>query len=216
MLEQIEAHEQISPPLLDSPSDALFSAVCREGTKKEPNYVERYAHPMILAGDDIVRLWFRLSKFPVMFASPKESNFRNFVKMLNDEYSILVRFDNIGMAMITDIVPGVEARFHISFWDSKLSGREQLIRELVVWVMQTLGVRRVATPIRADARAMKAFMERAGMYFEGALKNWVEKDNKLFDLYLYGITRPEVDTHWLEGRSWAKPRVRLLEVYETK
>ena len=196
----------------DDTSDVLFSAVCKEGDER----VERAARPMILTGDDVVRLWFKLSKFPILFASPQESNFKNFTRMLNDEYSILIEFPDVGMALITDIVPGTEARFHISFWDSRLKGREPLVRELVRWVIETLNVRRVSAPIRADARAMRAFMQRTGLYLEGILKNWIQKDHKFFDLHLYGIVDHEVDEHWLAGRSWAKPRVRSLEIYETR
>lgn len=194
------------------PHDVLFSAECVEGDKT----IVRYAKPMVLDGEEVVRLWFRLSKFPVMFASPQKSNFKNFVKMINDEYSVLISFDDVGMALVSDIVPGVEAKFHLSFWDSKLKGREKLIRELVKWIFDVLLVRRVASPVRADAKAMRAFMKRVGLYFEGSLKNWVEKDDKLYDLHLYGVTNNEADVHWMNGRSWAKPRVRLLEVYETK
>lgn len=216
MLDAInEAVEPANEPQCSPPHDVLFTARCKEGTKSEPEYIERHARPMILASEDIVRLWFRLSKFPIMFASPKETNFKNFVNMINDEYSILIEFDNIGMCMVTDIVPGVEARFHISFWDSRLKGREALVRELVKWIMDVLGVRRVVAPVRADARAMRAFMERVGLYLEGVLKNWVEKDDKFYDLYLYGVTESEADLFWMKGRSWAKPRVRLLKVYET-
>lgn len=198
--------------------ELLFEAVCNEGTKQEPRYVVRQARPMVLAGEDIVRLWFKLSKFPVLFASPQETNFKNFVGLLQDPHTVLISVDDIGIFIVTDIVPGTEARIHISFWDSKLSGREALIREFVKWVFNVLSVRRVAAPIRADARAMRAFVERSGLYFEGALKNWIYRptDGKYFDLYLYGITREEVDPHWVAGRSWAKPRVRLLEIYETK
>ena len=212
-LEPVAVNATLSSP--PQPDDVLFEARCKEGTNSDPEYVVRSARPMVLTTQDIVALWFRLSQFPIMFASPQATNFRNFVNMINDEYSILIRFDDIGMAMITDIVPGIEARFHISFWDSRLKGREQLVRELVKWMVDVLQVRRVATPIRADARAMRAFMDRVGMYLEGVLKNWVEKENKLFDLYLYGITDTEADEFWMKGRSWAKPRVRLLKVYET-
>lgn len=201
-----------SPPHPKDEGEILFSAVCDEDGEK----VERVARPYILDSKEVVRLWFRLSQFPILFASPQEANFRNFVKMLEDEYSILIKFDDVGMAMITDITPGTEAQFHISFWDSRLSGREQLIRELIRWTQRVLGVRRIAAPVRADARAMRAFLERVGLYFEGCLKNWVKRDDdKMYDLYLYGVTKHEIDPHWMEGRSWAKPRVRLLKSYET-
>ena len=192
--------------------EILFQATCKEGDRK----VVRSVRPMVLNGEDIVRLWFKLSKFPILFASPQETNFRNFVRILQDPYTVLLEVDDIGMFMISDLTPGVEAKIHISFWDSRLSGREPLLRELTKWVLDVLHVRRVSAPIRADARAMRAFMDRVGFYFEGALKNWVQRETKYFDLHLYGVTREEVDVHWMNGRSWAKPRVRLLEVYETK
>ena len=202
-----------SPPPITSRDDQLFAVECKEDGKD----VVRHAYPYILDASAVVQLWFQLSQFPILFASPQQANFKNFTRMLQDDYSVMLRIDDIGILMITDIVPGVEARMHLSFWDSKLSGREPIIREAVRWAMETLNVRRIATPVRADARAMRAFLERVGLYFEGALKNWIvsEETNKMYDLYLYGVTKHEVDPHWLAGRSWAKPRVRLLRAYET-
>ena len=202
-----------SPPLTEQPeAPVLFTAECKQGDE----YVTISAQPMILGSRDILELWNRLSKFQVLFASPEESNFPNFLSMLQDEHSILINFDGKGMALVSDIIPTVQASVQISFWDSRLKGREPLIRELVRWIFDTLRVRRVAMPIRADARAMRAFMERVGLYFEGALKNWVKSQNKTYDLHLYGVVREEVDPHWLAGRSWAKPRVRFLRTHETR
>ena len=213
VFEAIAPTNPYSPPPTTNEHDQLFSAECKEDGKD----IVRSVYPYILDGASVVQLWFRLSQFPILFASPQQANFKNFTRMLQNDYSVMLRVDDIGIIMITDIVPGVEARLHLSFWDSKLSGREPLIREAVRWTMEVLGVRRVSTPVRADARAMRAFMERVGMYFEGALKNWISNDetNKMYDLYLYGVTKHEVDPHWLAGRSWAKPRVRLLRAYET-
>lgn len=202
--------QPISPPPTD-PKDVLFSAECLEGDA----VIVRYAKPMILDGEQIIKLWHRLSQFHVLFASPRETSFKNFVNIIQDEYSVLLAFDDVGMALVSDLVPGVEVKVQFSFWDAKLKGREQLIRELVKWVIDVFGVRRVSMPVRADARAMRAFVERVGFYVEGILKNWVKKDLKLYDLYLYGVTESEVDELWLRGRSWAKPRVRPLKVYET-
>lgn len=206
--------EDISPPPTTREDSMLFQAICKEDGQE----VVRTAYPYILDAAAIVQLWFKLSQFPVLFASPQQSNFKNFVRMIQDEYSVMVRIDNVGLILVTDIVPGVEARMHISFWDSKLSGREAIIREAVKWILETFTVRRVSVPVRADARAMRSFLERVGLYFEGVLKNWVKRDEdgRLYDLYLFGITNQEVDPHWMAGRSWAKPRVRLLRAYETQ
>lgn len=203
-----------SPPPITGEDDVLFEAEVKEDDKR----VVRKVYPYILDSQAVVQLWFKLSKFPILFASPQQANFPNFVRMLQDDYSVMLRVDDVGIIMVTDIVPGIEARIHVSFWDSKLSGRESLIREAVKWVLNTLNVRRVSAPVRADARAMRSFLERSGLYFEGVLKNWIkrEDDEKLYDLYLYGVTNHEVDPHWMDGRSWAKPRVRLLKAYETR
>jgi RimJ/RimL family protein N-acetyltransferase len=210
-----EITEQLDhlPPARNADT-ALFTAVCKEDGQE----VIRTAYPYILDAAAVVQLWFRLSQFPVLFASPQQSNFRNFVRMIQDEYSVMLRIDDVGLILITDIVPGVEARMHLSFWDSKLSGREPIVREAIKWITETLNVRRVSVPVRADARAMKSFLERVGLYFEGVLKNWIrrEDDGRFYDLYLFGITNQEIDPHWLAGRSWAKPRVRLLRAYETQ
>src|SRR5688572_21009525 len=147
--EVVTTIRSVNPHLSPPPTDAneiLFSAEVKEDDK----YVTRNVYPYILDSAEVIKLWFKLNQFPVLFASPQQTNFHNFARMLEDQYSVMLRVDDVGIILITDIVAGVEARMHISFWDSKLSGREPIIRAAVDWVLQTLRVRRVSVPVRAD------------------------------------------------------------------
>lgn len=183
---------------------------------------EMLARPLVLTPLGQVTLWEKMSKFPILFAGVSDTNFERFKEVLEDEETILLGFheggenEPCGLGMITDILPGIEAKIQISFFDQRLKGREDFVRKFVKWVFDTFLVRRVAAYIRADARAMRAFMERVGLYFEGVTKNWIKKGHKYYDLYQFAICDFECDDLWLDGRSWAKPRVRLLEIYERK
>ncbi len=167
-------------------------------------------------------LWDRLSRFPILFATEQETTFQAFRDIMEDPNTVLIDFmardlrEPLGLGMVYDIVPGVEAKIQVSFFDSKLKGREPIARAFVGWIFQTLLTRRTSAHVRADAKSMRAFLERVGMYFEGVLKNWVRRDTRLYDMYLYGVTNTECDEHWLAGRSWAKARVKPLEAYEVR
>ena len=192
-------------------SDVLFEGGGVEG------------RPLPLTPARVAVLWDRMSRFPILFAGPKETSFGSFREVLEKEDSILVGFHSedeprepIGIGMIYDIEPGVEAKFQLSFFDQRLKGRESVVRHFIAWLFSDLLVRRATAHVRADARSMRAFLERVGMYPEGVLKNRIQKGKRFYDLYLYGICEHECDDLWSRGRSWAKPRIRLLEVYETK
>ena len=178
------------------------------------------AAPLILTPARLAVLWDRISQFPILFATPEKTSFEGFRRLLEDEETIVVGFQRgmsepFGLGLLYDVIPGVEAKIQVSFFDSTLKGREALVRSMIVWAFDTLLVRRVASHVRADARSMRAFLERVGLYFEGVLKNWLRRENRLYDLYLYGITSVECDENWRAGHSWAKPRVKALEIYET-
>lgn len=179
--------------------------------------------PLALTPEREVVLWDRISKFPILFASDKETNFAEWGNILKDTHTILVGFHSgaaasepMGLGMVYDIVPGVEAKVQVSFFDSKLKEREPLVRAFVGWVFDVLLVRRVGAHIRADARSMRSFLERVGLVFEGIDKNYIQRGNRLIDVYRMAVCAHEADVHFREGRPWAKPRVRLLETYETR
>jgi RimJ/RimL family protein N-acetyltransferase len=182
------------------------------------------ARPLMLTPTRLAVLWDKMRRFPILFASPEQTTFTKFKSILESDEVILIGIHKVGaeqgeplgIIMIHDIEPGIVAWFQLSFFDQKLKGRESFIRVMVAWMFKTLYVRSVGSKVRADARSMRAFLERVGLYFAGLLKDRIRKGKKYYDLYLMEVCDFECDEHWLAGRSWAKPRVRRLEAYETR
>lgn len=205
-------NDPIKPTNLEAGSDdILFEAGDIKG------------RPLVLTAARMAVLWDRMNKFPILFATEKETTFKTFRDVLEDIDTFLIGFytderprEPVGIGIVYDVDHNVEAKFQISFFDQKLKGREDLIRSFVAWTFDTLLVRRVSASVRADARSMRAFLDRIGFCFEGVLKNRVQKGKRLYDLYLFALCEHECDEHWRSGRGWAKPRVKLLEVYETR
>jgi len=179
-----------------------------------------WAQPLTLNPTKTAVLWDRMGQFPRLFATEQETTFESFRRIMEDRQTVLLGFhrneerEPMGLAMIEDIIPGIEATIQVSFFDRKLKGREPLVREFVRWVFDTLRTERIATRIAGDAVWMQDFFGRVGLYFEGVKKNWFRKDGKVADLHWYGVTRPEVDEAWAKGQTMPRPRVRLIRFGE--
>jgi len=180
------------------------------------------AQPVVVDGAMLAVLWDRMSQFPILFSTTKETSFPAFRSIIEDPDTLLILFkkeglqEPLGLGMVYDETPGIEAQLQVSFFDRQLKEREPITREFVKWVIEERKVRRVGVHVRADAKNFRDFLERVGFYLEGIKKNWVEREERLYDLHLYGITQTECDQLWMKGHSWAKPRVRPLKVYEVR
>ena len=191
---------------------------------------EMSGQPMVLDDVRLAVLWDRMSQFGSLFATAEEMSFPVFRDWLEDPGTLIIGFyhkeerEPVGLGMVYGLVPSVDVKIQISFFDGKLErnpkggveegeviDRKPIVRAFIGWVFDTVKTRRVSAHLRHDTEAVQFFLLRVGMCLEGRLKDWVERDGKHFDLYLYGVTERECTPAWRGGQSSAQPRVRMMK-----
>lgn len=83
--------------------------------------------------------------------------------MLMDESTTLFEVDDVGMLLLSHMQYGYSACVHITFWDRRLRGRENLCKTMVELAITFAGLRFVwtAIPVRENEKVL-AFAKRVG------------------------------------------------------
>ena len=75
--------------------------------------------------------------------------------------------DLVGILLINELVPFIDARCHFLFFDSKLSDKEQLCLNMMAWAYDRLPVETLRVQIPTYARALLKFVRnRLGFKYE--------------------------------------------------
>lgn len=142
----------------------------------------------------------KLSKFEVLFNDFTKDNPEAFIRaFVNiDQYGdvhpngLVWEVDDVGILALTDIVPQNTAKAHFTFWDRRIRGREGLIRAMLKYVFEQLGLHRIVVEIPLYAVAAMAAVERMGFRKEGRMREAVLYRGEWFDVNLYSILDREV------------------------
>jgi RimJ/RimL family protein N-acetyltransferase len=102
--------------------------------------------------------------------------------------------DFVGVFYLTDIIAGEDATVHYSFFDRRHKGRVDMIRQMLLYIFESFGFRRVTAKIPLYAKeSTHIFTEKhLGFTKEGRLRKAIKFDNKWFDVNLYGMLREEI------------------------
>ena len=128
-----------------------------------------------------------------MFDDITKGNYEHFLQVLLNRRSLVYELgDEIGIAAATDVIPGLNANFHLVMLDRKLAGREPLIMQVVREMFDKLQLRRLTVSFPHDRATTKKLFERMGFRREGRLRNAFPYDNELKDLIIYGLLKEEL------------------------
>jgi hypothetical protein len=105
---------------------------------------------------------------------------------------LLWEVDDVGILYLTQIIPGLSAVAHFSFWDRRLRGRENLIREMLKLGFLKYGFQRIETRVALYATPMLGGVERIGFVKEGRARKAVQRNGEWYDVNLYAVLREEV------------------------
>ena len=144
--------------------------------------------------------WDKLSAFDVLFNEQYDSKFEEFVKafITGDAENLKARgliwqVDDVGILYLTNIVPGVEAEGHFSFWDSRIAGRVPLLRTMLKYWCETFGLHRVVTYLPLYTRkGLFRLVESIGFVKEGRLREAAFYKGQWWDMNAYAVLESEV------------------------
>lgn len=177
-------------------NEAVLSVTCDEPDGK----IERFVYPLPLTINNIRMFWERSKEYKILFWTPV-NNEAEFAELLlySDGHDVvkprglLWVVDNfVGVFYMSNIVPGIEADVHYSFFDGRQRGRVPLVKEMLKYGFSKYGFQRFNAYIPAYAMKVTSFAAGVGFKEEGRKRNAVEFRDGWADVLLYGILRDEV------------------------
>ena len=141
--------------------------------------------------ESLREVWEKLKDFDPLFSDREMRKPEVFLdEFLSNDSLILIVEE--GFILLDNIVEGLRGEVHFSFFDKKLSGKEELMREVLLWFFLTYNLKRIETFIPSYAKAVERFLLKVGLKKEGILRNRVFHKDLLLDIYVYGILLEEV------------------------
>lgn len=188
--------------------NVIFEFECDEPKGK----ILRTVWMMPYTPENIMKLWNKCSNFPILFGDTVHSS-KEFLDLflslrvvdgkpeLVPNGIFYVIDDFVGVYYVTDIIAGVDATVHYSFFDKKYQGRIGITKELIKYGFDEFGFQRLTVEIpmyvahrgtkRDDSPVFK-FVEDLGFKFEGRKRKCVFYKNEWFDKKLFGLLKSEV------------------------
>lgn len=161
----------------------------------------RSVRPASLTTSTLRGYWERLKDFDVLFNDEVRQNLKSFIELFltGDEKNgvrakgLIWEVDDVGIIFITDIT-SVGAHAHFNFWDRRIKGREELIRNMLKWGFEQFGFHRIVcqVPLYAAPWLSRA-VEKVGFTKEGRMREVVRYKGQWFDAILYSILSHEVE-----------------------
>ena len=177
----------------------VVSVLCKEGRDKE-GVIIRHVYPLIFTEENLVKLWDKISQFPIIFGKQLKSikDFNRYFFTMRDKNPwptglFWVIDDFIGVFYLTEIFTH-EADAHFTFFDKRLEGREELTRQMIIHLLKefpTLNRINVSIPCYANDKVFK-FVSRVGFTSEGRKRKNTWWKEKWFDSVQFGILRSEI------------------------
>ncbi len=184
---------------------------------KEPHKtVVRTVRPFVFNKENGIRFWEEASKFPKIFNSISTESAPQFLdaffkwdelrQTATAESLLWVVDDFVGIFSLTNIYHPDDALMHFTFFDKRIRGREELVREMLRYVFITYGFHRLSAEIPAYSSEvlLKFITGKVGLALEGRKRKAVPFHDNRADLLLYGITKEDVE-------QWDLQRLRLSE-----
>ena len=98
-----------------------------------------------------------------------------------------------GFILFTGILPGKKATMKFKFWDGTVKGKEELLKELILWLFLTFKIERLEYYTLPFKRGEIRILEtKLGFTYEGTLRKVFRKKDKRFNLKLFSILKDEL------------------------
>lgn len=146
-----------------------------------------------LSPEKIQELWMEYQKHDVLFSDYTKGKLEPFLMVLMDDRSVWfevydLTFEKpIGVMMISNVVPGFDARGHFAFWDGVGSGREELVWRMMEWFFDKYNLHRMTARVPPYQRGVIRFVERLGFKKEGEMREAAPYKGEWVPLELFGI-----------------------------
>lgn len=183
--------------------EPILSVVCNEPSGP----IERHVTKFVFSEENIKKFYEQSQKFPKIFGRTTAATIEEFLDMFffldkdgfwqtNNLFYIVDDF--VGVLSLTNIYHPHDALMHFTFYDRRLKGRNELLREMIKYVIREYEFNRLSCeiPTYAPKTVLHFVSEHLGLVLEGKRRKSVPslKDpEELMDVLLYGVTKGDIE-----------------------
>lgn len=152
-----------------------------------------------MTADKIGELWNEFKKHDVLFLDEIKGDPEAFIDIMLNPRSVWlevfsVEVDKpIGVISLSKIIPGFDAEGHFVFWDGKGRGRENLAKQVAIWLYYRYKLHRMTAMVPLNQKGTIRFTERLGFKREGVKRAGTLRHGKWIDLGIFGLLRSELE-----------------------
>lgn len=165
--------------------------------------VERHVFPLELTRENLDIFWAKARVYPTLFSAEIKEDFSKFLNVFlaDDGYGklssrgLLWKVDDfVGVFYLTDIIPENDALAHFTFFDGRLRGRDEIVRDMIKYIFNRYKFRRLSAQVPLFAvPATQFFTEKiVGFKREGRKRQSSSYNGTWFDTMHYGLLAEEV------------------------
>jgi len=151
--------------------------------------------------DDFKWLWEKVRTQHSIFFEPTADDTERFAELLTHPASHAFIVDDGALLFLSDVEPGNMGFFNGIVWDDKLYGQTERAREILAFLFQLLGLRRVSAVVPEDNKLAQKYVEKMGFKREAQFRKAIRRPSGPIDMFVYGLLREEVVTDGIRSRS---------------
>jgi RimJ/RimL family protein N-acetyltransferase len=151
---------------------------------------------MSLTASKLASLWEKLKRFRTLFSDLTRGDVVNFVNFVTSSdtfwLEILEAERLVGLVVLEDMGKIIDVEAHVLFMDRDLSNKVPVCKAIVKWLFTTFPFQRLTVQIPETYMAPVRLVNEIGFKREGKKRRAVLISGKWVDVFILGLTRPEV------------------------
>lgn len=160
-------------------------------------------------------LWEKVKTQHSIFFEPTEDDSVRFAELLAHPASHSFIVDDGALLFLSDVEPGNMGFFNGIVWNEKLYGQQKRAKEILAFLFELLGLRRVSAVVPADNKLAQKYVLSMGFKREAQFRKAIRRPNGPIDMFVYGLLREEV-VNMVRAPSWLSKVQRRIEVWLKK
>lgn len=177
-------------------AEPILSVKCSEPDGE----IVRHIKLTELSFERLKEIWNQVSQHDVLFNDFIQKDFDSFVRLFIRQTAegfeptgLMWDVDDVGLLYLHNIIPFHSAQAHFVFWDKRVRGREELLRQMLEYIFREFRLRRIEVEVPLYARIAMGIVERLGFQKEGRKRKAVRWKGDWFDLNLYSILPEDLE-----------------------
>lgn len=160
---------------------------------------ESYELSLFQSPELVPRLWDSVKDRSTVIPDAMREDIRAFYALVLAPSTVILSVEDIGVIMVTDLIPGYNATLDFVFWDKKSSGRQRVVLAAARWFTEVFKLHRLNMRVPGYAHSTLHRLYRLGAKMEGICREAVIHNERWFDLYLFGILSSEFTDEVVEN-----------------